>query len=262
MNAKVSAQPDGSGLLVEFSKDNGFAYTAAQKPEVQQLLSQTIQSIAGEAVPYRLVIAGDGGAAASVPVAPQPMPARPAVSRTIAQEAPQPAPVATQSAPVASRPAPAPSAMPSESFAPPVQKTVQASVPTSSQMQVSAPAVSQVVPEDDQVPLDVYDSMAPADDYGEDSAAAFESSPDAARFAPRTVQPVTQPQPSQPQSSAFQPGSVSSSSQPLPPQPRATAQAPDQTVRSQPQGADESGQIVEILSNTFGDGIKFEELSD
>ena len=42
MNAKIFGESNGSGLVITFGKDNGFAYTAAQKPEVQQLLSQTI----------------------------------------------------------------------------------------------------------------------------------------------------------------------------------------------------------------------------
>ncbi len=60
MNAKISGEANGSGLLISFAKDNGFAYTAALKPEVQQLLSQTIDSVAGSHIPYRLVLEGDG----------------------------------------------------------------------------------------------------------------------------------------------------------------------------------------------------------
>lgn len=60
MNAKISGEANGSGLLISFAKDNGFAYTAALKPEVQQLLSQTIDSVVGSHIPYRLVLEGDG----------------------------------------------------------------------------------------------------------------------------------------------------------------------------------------------------------
>lgn len=251
MNAKVSAQPDGSGLAIEFSKDNSFAYTAAQKPEVQQLLSQTMQSIAGEAVSYRLVIAGDGSIGASVAPAPQSTPVRPVVSRPVAQGMPgQSAPEATQpvfgqSAPAATQETPAP--MP----------TTQPLASVSPRTQTNAPAAMSAAPDDDQVPLDVYDSMAPVDEYDESEP---EPSPALARFAPRTVDPSTR---SQPMASQLQP--TSSPSQPVPPQPEPAVQAPpapDQASRSQSQGGDESGQIVEILSNTFGEGIKFEELSD
>ena len=37
MNARVSAADQNTTILVEFSADSGFAYTAAQKPEVQEL---------------------------------------------------------------------------------------------------------------------------------------------------------------------------------------------------------------------------------
>lgn len=251
MNAKVSAQPDGSGLAIEFSKDNSFAYTAAQKPEVQQLLSQTMRSIAGEAVSYRLVIAGDGSIGASVAPAPQSTPVRPVVSRPVAQGVPgQSAPEATQpvsgqSAPAATQETPAPMPM------------TQPLASVSPRTQTNAPAAMSAAPDDDQVPLDVYDSMAPVDEYDESEP---EPSPASARFAPRTVDPSTR---SQPMASQLQP--TSSPSQPVPPQPEPAVQAPlapDQASRSQSQGGDESGQIVEILSNTFGEGIKFEELSD
>lgn len=249
MNAKVSAQPDGSGLAIEFSKDNSFAYTAAQKPEVQQLLSQTMQSIAGEAVSYRLVIAGDGGIGASAAPTPQSMPARPAVPRAATQGTPgRFVPEATQ--PVSGRSAPA---VTQEAPAPATQPPVSALPRT----QVSAPTVAPTVPDDDQVPLDVYDSMVPADEYDE---AEPDPSPAPARFAPRTVDPSTRSQPMAPQ-----PQPTSFPTQPLPPRSESAGQAPvapDQASKPQSQGTDESGQIVEILSNTFGEGIKFEELSD
>ncbi len=66
MNAKISGEANGSGLLISFAKDNGFAYTAALKPEVQQLLSQTIDSVAGSHIPYRLVLEGDGNVGGQV----------------------------------------------------------------------------------------------------------------------------------------------------------------------------------------------------
>lgn len=249
MNAKVSAQPDGSGLAIEFSKDNSFAYTAAQKPEVQQLLSQTMQSIAGEAVSYRLVIAGDTGIGASAAPTPQSMPARPAVSRAATQGAPGQfapevtQPVSGQSAPAVTQEAPTPATQPPASVLP--------------RPQASAPTVTPTVPDDDQVPLDVYDSMASVDVY---DGAEPDPSPAPTRFAPRTVDPSTRSQPMVPQ-----PQPTSFPAQPLSPRSESAGQAPvapDQASKPQFQGADESGQIVEILSNTFGEGIKFEELSD
>ena len=58
MNARVSAADQNTTILVEFSADSGFAYTAAQKPEVQELLKQSIQSVVGVPVPFRLELAG------------------------------------------------------------------------------------------------------------------------------------------------------------------------------------------------------------
>ena len=70
MNAKVSAEADGQGIVVEFGKDSAFAFNAAQKAEVQELLAKTIQTVAGGTVPYRLALAGNSSSAA--PVAAQP----------------------------------------------------------------------------------------------------------------------------------------------------------------------------------------------
>ena len=70
MNAKVSAEADGQGIVVEFGKDSAFAFNAAQKAEVQESLAKTIQTVAGGTVPYRLALAGNSSSAA--PVAAQP----------------------------------------------------------------------------------------------------------------------------------------------------------------------------------------------
>ena len=56
--------------MVEFGKDSAFAFNAAQKAEVQELLAKTIQTVAGGTVPYRLALAGNSSSAA--PVAAQP----------------------------------------------------------------------------------------------------------------------------------------------------------------------------------------------
>ncbi len=70
MNAKVSAEANGQGIVVEFGKDSAFAFNAAQKAEVQELLAKTIQTVAGGNVPYRLALAG--GNPSATPVATQP----------------------------------------------------------------------------------------------------------------------------------------------------------------------------------------------
>ena len=117
MNAKVSSDTQQTGLLIEFSSDNSFAYTAAQKKEVQQFLAQTIERVAGGAVPYRLAIAAGGKKApatsrtasaapvtSSTPVTPAKpaTPAVPAASRTVSTDSHL---VSTPSAPASSAPA-------------------------------------------------------------------------------------------------------------------------------------------------------------
>lgn len=61
MNAKIFPAQNGQGIVVEFSKDNAFAYNAARKPEVQQLLAQTLSQIAGGTVPFQLTVAAAMG---------------------------------------------------------------------------------------------------------------------------------------------------------------------------------------------------------
>ena len=58
MNARVSATDQNSTILVEFGADSGFAYTAAQKPEVRDLLKESIRNVVGFDVPFQLQLAG------------------------------------------------------------------------------------------------------------------------------------------------------------------------------------------------------------
>ncbi len=91
MNAKVSAEANGQGIVVEFGKDSAFAFNAAQKAEVQELLAKTIQTVAGGNVPYRLALAG--GNPSATPVAAQPASVQSgtaAQSNTVAQAATNP----------------------------------------------------------------------------------------------------------------------------------------------------------------------------
>lgn len=282
MNAKVSVEADGSGIVVEFGKDNAFAYNAAQKKEVRDLLTQTIASVAGGSVPYRLALASGGAAPASAaaPAAPKPAaaPAPQAAPAPVPQPAaPAPAPkpaapaaVAT-SAPAAAAPAaaPEPTAAPKpaapktqapasdafaeattekpaipqfEESAPTPAASGSATWPTQAQSPapvaptsaastpVPTPQPSAPAPDDDRVPLDVYDA------------------------APFGYE--------EPQSEAPAPSAQPASAKPATPTPAAAAAAPAVAATTAPAAADEASQIVDILTGSFGEGVKFEELPE
>lgn len=246
MNAKVSSDTQQTGLLIEFSSDNSFAYTAAQKKEVQQLLAQTIERVAGGAVPYRLAIAAGGKKAPATsrtasgspvtspepakpaaPVAPA-TPAVPAASRTVSTDL---HPVSTPSAPASSAPAtPTASASSQTTSAAPSQAASAAP----SQVTSAAPA-----PIEDQVPLDVYDSFAaPAQSMVEQPTPQSTAMPD--RTAQQS-QPVAS-QVSQHAGAAVEP----------------SVQLAQQSSTEAAQNEEE--RIKALLTNSFGEGIKFEDI--
>ncbi len=202
MNAKVFAEPDGKGIIVQFGKDGGFAYNAAQKSEVQELLAKTIAQVAGGTVPYRLFIEGGAAASASAPApALRSNPAAAPVSASVAQPNPaaearpvhslvppaaasapnQPEPH-TQSAgalaalapaaidPMPENPKEAPVAAPAvrpATAAPNAAIADPASVDLKAASAPAAPAVQYAAPDSDpvpyeEVPLDVYGASVPS----------------------------------------------------------------------------------------------------
>lgn len=300
MNAKIFGESNGSGLVITFGKDNGFAYTAAQKPEVQQLLSQTIDSIAGGHVPYRLMLEEGGSpqspfansAAASnsssmgnsqvnVSQAAQPNQMAPQAERVRAAikaaqaaqsaagsgqaatqnfQAPQPSPQPANQAPIAQPMATQPSPQPA-SQALQSQPTSQASQPSAQpQVAPSAPAAqprarvqsqaqSQAYPyetapisvssyEEERVPLEAYGDAFAAEEDPSYAAIVSDSPTGSMKEEVSLPSAVDQPNVGQENKPAPQP-----SMQPI-------------------EGNDESAQIKTILTNSFGEGIKFEELSE
>lgn len=300
MNAKIFGESNGSGLVITFGKDNGFAYTAAQKPEVQQLLSQTIDSIAGGHVPYRLMLEEGGSpqspfvnsAAASnsssmgnsqvnVSQAAQPNQMASQAERVraaikaaqaaqsaagsgqattqnyqVPQPSPQPASQAPIAQPMATQPSPQSASQVLQS-----QPTSQASQPSAHpqvapsapavqpQTQVQAQAQSQAYPyeaastsvssyEEERVPLEAYgDAFAAEEDP---SYAAIVSDNPTGSMKEEVSLPSAVDQPN----AGYE-----------------TKPAPQLSM--QPiEGNDESAQIKTILTNSFGEGIKFEELSE
>lgn len=299
MNAKVSAEADGQGIVVEFGKDSAFAFNAAQKAEVQELLAKTIQTVAGGTVPYRLALAGNSSSAA--PVAAQPASAQsgmasqsnaappatknPYAAKAVAavraaqaakaNQAPATQAAAKvnqaqgfQSAPQNATSYVAPSApqqmgggvvsSPSPEFQASSMSRRSAAV---QQASAATPSVSAVPePYDDQVPLDVYGASVSAE-YGEDPyAQQYESSPSQqSSVSASSAQP----------SSGSVPASAGSA-QAVAPVAAASTQAggvPDVAAPASAQAAapsayrqDEAEQIKSILTQSFGEGIKFEEL--
>ena len=302
MNAKVSAEADGQGIVVEFGKDSAFAFNAAQKAEVQELLAKTIQTVAGGTVPYRLALAGNSSSAA--PVAAQPASAqsgmasqsnavppatknpyaakavaavRAAQAAAKANQAPatQAAAKANQAQGFQSAPqnatsyvAPsAPQQVGGGVASSPSPEFQASSMPRRSAAVQQAPAATPSVsaapePYDDQVPLDVYGASVSAE-YDEDPyAQQYGSSP-----SQQSSVSVSSAQPS----NGSVPASAGSAQAVAPVAaaptqaggvPNVAAPASAQAAAPSAYGQDEAEQIKSILTQSFGEGIKFEELPE
>lgn len=302
MNAKVSAEADGQGIVVEFGKDSAFAFNAAQKAEVQELLAKTIQTVAGGTVPYRLALAGNSSSAA--PVAAQPASAQsgmasqsnaappatknPYAAKAVAAvraaqaaakanqaSATQTAAKANQAQGFQSAPqnatsyvAPsAPQQMGGGVASSPSPEFQASSMPRRSAAVQQAPAATPSVsavpePYDDQVPLDVYGASVSAE-YDEDPyAQQYGSSPSQqSSVSASSAQPSSGSVPASAGSAqAVAPVAVA------PTQaggvPNVAAPASAQAAATSACGQDEAEQIKSILTQSFGEGIKFEELPE
>ena len=302
MNAKVSAEADGQGIVVEFGKDSAFAFNAAQKAEVQELLAKTIQTVAGGTVPYRLALAGNSSSAA--PVAAQPASAQsgmasqsnavpPAAKNPYAAKAVAAVRAAQAAAKANQAPATQTAAKANQAqgfqYAPqnatsyvapsaprqmgggvassPSPEFQASSMPRRSAAVQQAPAATPSVsavpePYDDQVPLDVYGTSVSAE-YDEDPyAQQHGSSPSQqSSVSASSAQP----------SSGSVPASAGSAQAVVPVAtaptqgggvPNVAAPASAQAAAPSAYGQDEAEQIKSILTQSFGEGIKFEELPE
>ena len=302
MNAKVSAEADGQGIVVEFGKDSAFAFNAAQKAEVQELLAKTIQTVAGGTVPYRLALAGNSSSAA--PVAAQPASAQsgmasqsnaappatknPYAAKAVAAvRAAQAAAKAnqasaTQTAAKANQAqgfqsasqnatsyvAPsAPQQMGGGVASSPSPEFQASSMPRRSAAVQQAPAATPSVsavpePYDDQVPLDVYGSSVSAE-YDEDPyAQQYGSSPSQqSSVSASSAQPSSGSVPAS-AGSAQAVAPVAAAPTQAGGVPNAAAPASAQAAAPSAYGQDEAEQIKSILTQSFGEGIKFEELPE
>ena len=302
MNAKVSAEADGQGIVVEFGKDSAFAFNAAQKAEVQELLAKTIQTVAGGTVPYRLALAGNSSSAA--PVAAQPASAqsgmasqsnavppaaknpyaakavaavRAAQAAAKANQAPATQTAAKvnqaqgfQSAPQNATSYAAPSApqqMGGGVASSPSPRSQASSMPRRSAAVQQAPAATPSVsavpePYDDQVPLDVYGASVSAE-YDEDPyAQQYGSSPSQqSSVSASSAQPSSGSVPAS-AGSAQAVAPVAAASTQAGGVPDVAAPASAQAAAPSAYGQDEAEQIKSILTQSFGEGIKFEELPE
>lgn len=302
MNAKVSAEADGQGIVVEFGKDSAFAFNAAQKAEVQELLAKTIQTVAGGTVPYRLALAGNSSSAAPVAAQPasaqsgmasQPNAAPPAAKNPYAAKAVAAVRAAQAAAKANQAPATQAAAKVNQAqgfqsapqnatsyVAPSAPQRMGGGVASSSsprsqasfmprrsaavqQAPAATPSVSAVPePYDDQVPLDVYGASVSAE-YDEDPyAQQYGSSPSQqSSVSASSAQPSSGSVPAS-AGSAQAVASVAAASTKAGGVPDVAAPASAQAAAPSAYGQDEAEQIKSILTQSFGEGIKFEELPE
>lgn len=293
MGAKIEADPQNHGVKIVFSPDSSFAYAAAQKKEVKDVLAQSFIEVTGGSVPFQLLM-GQGGSApsagsnyqgtvnqsASTPAAYAPQTPQPQ-----AAEVPQAVPQASQSAPV-----PAPASTP---ISAPASATTSASVPTQAPATPPTPA-SASAPSAQPVPaqpaaafqaepavsgmIPRYEDESPFVDSDADFAPA---TPQAApvQQPPQSAQPFQASQPAQPsqqpavapeprsQSAAFSQGSQPNEGAPVAPASSETHQEAGQNAqavqpeqpRSEPQaseGLSEADQTRQILTAAFGEDLR------
>ena len=89
LSARIVAEPDASGIAIEFSPENSFAFSAAQKPDITAAIESALSASFGGPVPFRVTQGSAAGGAAAVASAPTPAPAAPAAPAAAARRAQQ-----------------------------------------------------------------------------------------------------------------------------------------------------------------------------
>lgn len=289
MGAKIEADPQNQGVKIVFSPDSSFAYAAAQKKEVKDVLAQSFIEVTGGSVPFQLLMA-QGGSSSSVGSSYQG-----AVNQTAstpaayAPQAPQPqAAEVSQTAPQVpqSAPAPVPTSAPASAA---TSASVSPSASASTPAPVSAPASSAQPAAAQQPPafqaepavsgmMGRYEDESPFVDSDADFApVAPQAAP--AQQPPQTAQPVQASQPVQlsqqpatapeprSQSAAFPQGSQPNEGAFVAPTLSETHQEAGQSAqavqpeqpRSEPQaseGLSEADQTRQILTAAFGEDLR------
>ena len=289
MGAKIEADPQNQGVKIVFSPDSSFAYAAAQKKEVKDVLAQSFIEVTGGSVPFQLLMA-QGGSSSSVgsnyqgavnQTASTPAAYAPQAPQPQAAEVSQTAPQVPQSAP-----APVPTSAPASAA---TSASVSPSASASTPAPVSAPASSAQPAAAQQPPafqaepavsgmMGRYEDESPFVDSDADFApVAPQAAP--AQQPPQTAQPVQASQPVQPsqqpatapeprsQSAAFPQGSQPNEGAPVAPTLSETHQEAGQSAqagqseqpRSEPQaseGLSEADQTRQILTAAFGEDLR------
>ena len=289
MGAKIEADPQNQGVKIVFSPDSSFAYAAAQKKEVKDVLAQSFIEVTGGSVPFQLLMA-QGGSSSSVgsnyqgavnQTASTPAAYAPQAPQPQAAEVSQTAPQVPQSAP-----APVPTSAPASAA---TSASVSPSASASTPAPVSAPASSAQPAAAQQPPafqaepavsgmMGRYEDESPFVDSDADFApVAPQAAP--AQQPPQTAQPVQASQPVQlsqqpatapeprSQSAAFPQGSQPNEGAPVAPTLSETHQEAGQSAqavqpeqpRSEPQaseGPSEADQTRQILTAAFGEDLR------
>lgn len=285
MGAKIEADPQNQGVKIVFSPDSSFAYAAAQKKEVKDVLAQSFIEVTGGSVPFQLLMAQGGSTlsagsnyqgaanqtastpAAYAPQAPQPQAAE--VPRTVpqaSQSAPASIPASTPTSASASAATPAPAPAPAPTPAPtPAPAPAATPTPASAPAPSAQPAAAQQPPAFQAEPavsgmMGRYEDESPFVDRDADFAPDV---PQAApvQQSPQTTQPVQASQPAQPsqqpaaaqeprsQSAAFPQGSQPNEGAPVAPAPSETHQEAGQSAQAvQPEQPRSEPQAGEGLS--------------
>lgn len=270
-------------LVIEFPKENAFAFKAVQKPDVQAAVADALaQSCAGQVVPFAYQQAG----AAHAPSRPQSTQGRPAAQMPTqpASSRPQPqAQSAQRQMPAAQQRPAAPAAAP----APMAQQrpAAPAAQPDLAVSQRPQRAAADVPPwEDDQVPYGDMDAPMPEDELLNAPAGPARSAQPHPAGAPRPAArpqaaPVTAQRPAPPQVGMPQPqaaqrpmastqpapadpaqASTGAPAQPAPAlRPQAFAAQPAPSCEGAPQTPDE---LQAVLQAGFGGGVTFEEVKE
>ena len=89
LSARIVAEPDASGIAIEFSPENSFAFSAAQKPDITAAIESALSASFGAPVPFRVTQGSAAGGAAPAASAPAPVPAAPAAPVAAARRAQQ-----------------------------------------------------------------------------------------------------------------------------------------------------------------------------
>lgn len=289
MGAKIEADPQNQGVKIVFSPDSSFAYAAAQKKEVKDVLAQSFIEVTGDSVPFQLLMA-QGGSSSSVgsnyqgavnQTASTPAAYAPQAPQPQAAEVSQTAPQVPQSAP-----APVPTSAPASAA---TSASVSPSASASTPAPVSAPASSAQPAAAQQPPafqaepavsgmMGRYEDESPFVNSDADFApVAPQAAP--AQQPPQTAQPVQVSQPVQlsqqpatapeprSQSAAFPQGSQPNEGAPVAPTLSETHQEEGQSAqavqpeqpRSEPQaseGLSEADQTRQILTAAFGEDLR------